>query len=154
MQKGEAGSDYQLLDLLGVDSRYRFAAEQFALAIPGMTTQLFADLVDRARVVGRFSVYADKLAGIAMATFDHSSDECQLRVVAVDPEVQGEGIGRELLADIDQLARDKAAKRIIAGPIQRADEVEWYKMVLQFLSKNGYRHDETTSHSAQMVKKL
>jgi GNAT superfamily N-acetyltransferase len=69
-----------------------------------------------------------------------SAAEAELGMFAVDPDIQGEGIGSRLLQEAEDLARDGfgAAKAVMWVISSRAELLDWYR-------RKGFRVLETES---------
>jgi N-acetylglutamate synthase-like GNAT family acetyltransferase len=60
----------------------------------------------------------------------NSIDEAQIRYMAVENELQGRGIGKLILNELEQKALEKGAKKIILNARENA---------VKFYDKNGYK---------------
>ena len=71
----------------------------------------------------------NEVLGVSRLQFN-TADTAQIRYMAVHPEAQGQGIGRELLVYLEKKAAGQGATRIILDARENA---------LEFYKKNGYQ---------------
>lgn len=76
-----------------------------------------ADTIGRFLGVGRGTARVlevdGQVAGVALLVATMDRGEMRLASIAVDPDHQGEGLGRRLLGDAMEAARDRGARRMI-----------------------------------------
>lgn len=95
------------LEALVLLERRCFAAEE----------AMGADTIGRFLGVGRGTARVlevdGQVAGVALLVATMDRGEMRLASIAVDPDLQGEGLGRRLLRDAMEAARDRGARRMI-----------------------------------------
>ena len=91
-----------------------------------------------------------KVVGCGRLHFNNS-EEAQIRYMAVDKDYQGKGIGTKIIAELENIARQNGAKKIIGNARDSA---------LEFYEKNGFSI-ESKSHAlfnsvphSKIIKKL
>jgi len=79
----------------------------------------------------------ERLVGVGRVHFV-ASDTAQIRYMAVEPEMQGRGIGGRILEELELRARQRGAKRIVLNARDRA--VAFYR-----------RHGYSVTHSSETL---
>lgn len=82
-----------------------------------ITDHTWARLLDPAsRLSGRFAVLGGKMVGFAIHHHHPSTwvagDDCYLEDLFVDPAARGSGVGKALIDDLIDMARQKGCKRV------------------------------------------
>lgn len=77
------------------------------------------------------AVAAEDTAGIIYLT--RAGDEMTIEELGVDPAFQGQGIGRFLIAQVEEMARATGVRRMTLFTVSMMDEL------VQFYKRQGYR---------------
>lgn len=94
------------IDLRGRTRENAFSAAQ--LAALGITAQTWAEGISGGDFIGRVAWDGERVAGYCFA--DHDSGE--VLVLALLPDYEGRGIGRQLLQEVVSLTRDAGHQRL------------------------------------------
>lgn len=92
----------------------------------------------------------NKVIAVARLQFN-SKEEAQIRYMAVDETFERNGIGRRLMAAMEQRAKESAHKKIVLDA--REPAVDFYKKVGYSIVKKSYLLFDTIQHY-QMIKTL
>jgi GNAT superfamily N-acetyltransferase len=128
-----------LVDLLGADCGYRGSAEKIANQLGGMTTGLFAKLVDDAIAMAVLDPTTKTLSGIALFGVDATHNTCRMSVMAIDPKEHRLQIGTSLLEAVEGWASDQKCAAIELVPETVNDGTEPDPGVLSFFDKHGFQ---------------
>ncbi|QQS18216.1 GNAT family N-acetyltransferase [Candidatus Saccharibacteria bacterium] len=132
--------EYRLLDLLGKDSREHQTARELALHLGGMTTGLFAEMVDSSRILGAFCErpnFGRKIGGIAVYNFP-SPKECHLQLLSVTETLRTHGIGTVLLEKVEADARRRGVQFVTATPDSLPEQTEHDPKLVAFFEARGF----------------
>ena len=130
-------------DLLGRDCQYRGGAENIVRQLGGMSAGLFARLLDESTTVTAIDTKGNTVAGVGLLSIDVNNKACTLSALAVDPAKQGQGIGTELLHNIEVVASGRGCTVIRLIPDTETSTTEPHAKVLDFFTSHGYGIVET-----------
>ncbi|MBA0360537.1 GNAT family N-acetyltransferase [Stenotrophomonas maltophilia] len=94
------------IDLRGRTRENAFSAAQ--LAQLGITAQTWAEGISAGDFIGRVAWEAERMAGYCFA----DRDSGEVLVLALLPDYEGRGIGRQLLQEVVSLTRDAGHQRL------------------------------------------
>lgn len=126
-----------------VDSEFLAVGGEFLV----VTVTSDAEPVESERVVGiggyqPLAYLADTYEEVGLPSLDASvADTCRVRSVAVLPEFQSNGIGTELMAELEERATGSGFEQVV---LKTADSL---KRARQFYESRGYRAVDGTDES-------